>query len=276
MDTFHAMLLGAIQGLTEFLPVSSSGHLVLFQNLFGLHDPELFFDICLHMGTLIAIFLVFWKEIGTILSTLFQLPKLAQRAGGLKPLIKDNESVRIVLFILVGTIPTGLLGVFFKDLADHLFANLRLVGLMLLVTGTLLWITRRLETTGRPIPAMTIKDAVIVGIVQGLAIIPGISRSGATISTALLMGIDRELAGRYSFLLSIPAIVGALMISIDGEMMQQSSASLNVILMGTAIASLVGYLSLLVLMRLVKKGKLSAFSPYCWGVGLLAFAYTLI
>jgi undecaprenyl-diphosphatase len=276
LDFLHAALLGVVQGLTEFLPVSSSGHLVLFQNLFGFHEPELFFDICLHMGTLVAIFLVFWKEILTILTTLFQLPVLVRKAGGMKPLFESNESVRIALLIIIGSIPTGILGVCFQSIADQLFSSLRIVGGMLVVTGILLWITRRHAALGRPIAAVTLKDALIIGVVQGLAIIPGVSRSGSTISAALLLGVDREVAGRYSFLLSIPAIIGALVMGLDADMLQKSSAGVNVLFLGTAMASIVGYVSLVVLMRLVKKGKLSVFAPYCWGVGTLAILYTFI
>ena len=276
MDFLHAALLGVIQGLTEFLPVSSSGHLVIFQNLFGFHEPELFFDICLHLGTLIAIFLVFWKEIITILTTLIQLPVLARKTGGIKPLIEHNESVRMALLIILGSIPTAILGLFFQSIAHQLFSSLRTVGIMLLVTGTLLWITRRHAALGRPITAVTMKDALVIGFVQGLAIVPGISRSGSTISVALLLGVDREVAGRYSFLLSIPAILGALVMGLEANMLQTSSASVSVLLLGTAMASIVGYVSLVVLMRLVKKGKLSAFAPYCWGIGALAFLYTFI
>jgi undecaprenyl-diphosphatase len=276
LDFLHAALLGVVQGLTEFLPVSSSGHLVLFQNLFGFHEPELFFDICLHMGTLVAIFLVFWKELFTILATLAQLPGLMRNAGGMKPLFDSNESVRMALLIVIGTIPTGILGVLFHSIADQLFSSLRIVGGMLVLTGTVLWITRRHVALGRPVAAVTLKDALIIGFVQGLAIIPGISRSGTTISAALLLGIDREVAGRYSFLLSIPAIIGALVMGLDADMLQKSSAGIGVLFLGTAMAAIVGYVSLVVLMRLVKKGKLSAFAPYCWGVGALAFLYTFI
>ena len=265
-----------IQGLTEFLPVSSSGHLVLFQNIFGLSEPEIFFDICLHGGTLLAIVLVFWKEILDILTALFSLPKLIKQAGGVMSLFRSSEPIRLAILILMGTIPTGLLGVLFHGVADQLFSSLRMVGIMLMVTGTLLWITRRHAALGRPVSAMTLKDALIIGVVQGLAVIPGISRSGATISVALLLGVDRAVAGRYSFLLSIPAILGALVLGLDSNVMEKSSAGAGELFLGTAMAAIVGYISLVVLMRLVKRGKLAAFAPYCWGLGMLTFLYTFI
>lgn len=270
LTLFQAILLGTIQGLTEFLPVSSSGHLVIFQSIFGLQDPELFFDICLHFGTLIAVCAVFCREISAILNTLARLPSLAREAGGIKPLFNTNESMRISTLILAGTIPTGLLGILFHEIADRLFSNLPLVGLMLLITGFLLWITRGLKPSGRPVRGMGMKDAIIIGIVQGLAILPGISRSGSTISAALLLGVDRETAGRYSFLLSIPAIIGAIVLEFESGLMKQNSASAPALVGGTLAAALVGYLALRSLLKIIKHGKFYMFSPYCWTAGIVA------
>lgn len=274
MNLLQAILLGTIQGLTEFLPVSSSGHLVLFQSLFGLQEPEVFFDICLHAGTLIAVFAVFFREILSILKTLARLPALGREAGGMKSLFGTNTDVRISVLIVAGTIPTGLLGVLFHGIADRIFSNLPLVGIMLLVTGTLLWITRGLKTSGRLVSGMGMKDAVLLGIVQGLAIVPGISRSGSTISAALLMGIDREVAGRYSFLLSIPAIVGAIVLGFESDLLEKSSAPAAALIGGTLAAALVGYLALVYLLKIIKHGKFYLFSPYCWVVGILALIFS--
>jgi len=254
--------------------VSSSGHLVIFQSLFGLEEPELFFDICLHVGTLIAVCAVFLREILSILKTLALLPSLSRKAGGLTPLFNSNEDVRISVLIVLGTIPTGLMGILFHEIADRLFSNLPLVGLMLLITGTLLWITRGLDTSGRPVFGMGVRDAALIGIVQGCAILPGISRSGSTISTALLLGIDREVAGRYSFLLSIPAIVGAMVMGVESGLLEESSASVAALFGGTLAAALVGYLALTFLLRVIKHGKFHLFSPYCWVVGVLALIFS--
>jgi undecaprenyl-diphosphatase len=272
LELFHAIILGTIQGLTEFLPVSSSGHLVIFQSFpgFKLQESGLFFDVCLHFGTLVAVCAVFYREIFEILKTLIRIPSLSHEARGIIPLFKTNENFRLTVMIIVGTIPTGLLGVFFHNIADRLFSNLPLVGLMLLVTGIVLWITRGLKTSGRPISGMGIKDALIVGVVQGVAIIPGISRSGSTISTALLLGVDRETAGRYSFLLSIPAILGAIVLELESGMMAKSSVSATTIIGGTLTAALVGYLALRFLLRVIKHGKFHLFSPYCWAAGITA------
>jgi len=273
MDAFQAVILGIIQGLTEFLPVSSSGHLVLFQNLFGLKEPELLFDICLHVGTLIAVCIVFFQEIRAILWALIRLPGRIRTSGGLKPVFADDEEVRIAFLILAGSIPTAILGFLFHKISDQIFGTLWIVGAMLMVTGALLWLTRRLRMTGRSLLQVSIKDALLVGVVQGLAIIPGISRSGSTISIALLMGIDREVSGRYSFLLSIPAILGALMLAFDSALIR-TSISAEMILLGTVSAGIVGYGALKILLRMVKQGRLYCFAPYCWLMGAVALIWS--
>ncbi|MDJ0782663.1 MAG: undecaprenyl-diphosphate phosphatase [Desulfosarcinaceae bacterium] len=269
MEPAQAIALGLIQGLTEFLPVSSSGHLVLLQNFFGMKEPELLFDICLHVGTLVAVLLVFYREIWHILATLARLPRLLRSTGGFKALYATNADVRLATLIVIGSVPTALLGLFFKSGAEHLFGAVWIVGLMLLVTGTLVWCTRYMAPAGRALLDTHPKDALVIGFVQGMAIIPGISRSGSTIATALFLGIDREVAGRYSFLLSVPAILGALALGLDAEEMQ-TTISIEMTLLGTLIAAIVGILALKVLLGLVRRGQLSWFAPYCWALGVLA------
>ena len=268
MNTLEAIILGTVQGLTEFLPVSSSGHLVLFQNLFGMHEPELLFDICLHVGTLTAVLIVFYREIFQILTALVQFPGRLRSAGGIRNLLAGDESIRMALLIVVGSIPTAVIGLLFKEITDQLFGSLTIVGCMLLVTGTLLWLTRRIRSKGRPIERTSLKDALLVGLVQGLAILPGISRSGSTIATALFLGVDRKLAGRYSFLLSIPAIVGALVLGLDTPELH-TTIPLGTILAGSVISAVVGWLALVILLRVVDRGQLHRFAPYCWLVGTI-------
>lgn len=272
MDSIQAVGLGIIQGLTEFLPVSSSGHLVIFQHLFGLEEPELLFDISVHIGTLIAICAIFFKEIRSIIRALMSFPKLTASAGGIGHLIAENEEIRITALIIAGSVPTALLGILFSKITDQIFGTLWIVGLMLLVTGTLLWFTRKIYLEGRTIKAFNLKDALVIGLIQGLAILPGISRAGSTIAVALFLGVDRELAGRYSFLLSIPAILGAFLIGLDSSI-TKASASVEMMLLGGAIAGIVGYMALKVLLQLVKKGQLHRFAPYCWTVGGLSLVW---
>jgi undecaprenyl-diphosphatase len=266
LNWIEAAVLGVVQGLTEFLPVSSSGHLVLFQHLFGLVEPELLFDICVHVGTLAAVLIVFYPDILELLKTLATLPGLARRSGSLRALFADHPGIRLMTMIAVGCIPTAVLGIVFAKMAEALFGTIWLVGLALLVTGTFLWFTRQRKAIGRPIKEMTLKDAFIIGLIQGMAIIPGISRSGATISAALYLGVDRELAGRFSFLLAIPAIIGALLLGLDSDAFQTTLPA-GTILIGSLAAAVVGYLALVVLLKMVKKGQLYRFAPYCWAVG---------
>jgi len=271
MTVLEAIILGIIQGLTEFLPVSSSGHLVLFQQLFGLKEAELFFNVCVHLGTLVAVIVVFRREVLHIISALI---RLISSIGSKKTILQKMESdpdLKMALLIVVGTIPTGILGLLFASISAQLFSSAFIVGLMLMVTGLLLWLTRRAEThhehagTDR----LTVKNALIIGIIQGLAIIPGISRSGSTISTGLFLGIDREKAARYSFLLSIPAIAGAGLLNLSGGL-SQTHLAVQISLVGAAAAALVGYGALKSLLHMVKRGRLFLFAPYCWLIGILA------
>lgn len=274
MDWIEAVVLGVVQGLTEFLPVSSSGHLVLFQHLFGVVEPELLFDICVHVGTLAAVLVVFYRDIAQILSALVRLPGRARTAGGFGALFSSRPEFRLMALIVVGCIPTAVLGILFAKMAEQLFGAVWLVGLTLVVTGTFLWFTRRRKTAGRPIGQMQLKDALIIGLVQGLAIVPGISRSGATISAALYLGIDRDLAGRFSFLLAIPAILGALVLGLDGEAFHTELPIVTIVL-GSVTAAVVGYLALIILLKMVRRGHLYRFAPYCWLVGCAAFIFSI-
>ncbi len=274
MEPLQSVMLGIIQGLTEFLPVSSSGHLVLLQNLFGIMEPELLFDISLHIGTLIAIFIVFYREIRNILQTLLRLPALIKSSGNLKSLFAHNEEIRIAALIIIGSIPTAILGILFHKIVDQIFGSVWIVGVMLLVTGTLLWFTRQISTEGRPLIKVSIRDVLIIGVMQGLAIMPGISRSGSTISIALFLGINREIAGRYSFLLSIPAILGAMILSLNSTIIQ-TDIPVRITLLGTVTAAIVGYIGLKILLRMVKQGRLYYFAPYCWLLGAATLIWSL-
>ncbi len=276
MNSTEAIILGIIQGLTEFLPVSSSGHLVLFQQLFGLKEAELFFDVCVHLGTLVAVIIVFRQEIIKIISALLQLVSLAGQKEKFLQKVKSDPELKMAVFIVIGSIPTAILGLLFASIADRLFSSALITGLMLMVTGLLLWLTRKAGThaVSTSIGHLTPGKAFIIGIVQGLAIIPGISRSGSTISTALLLGVERETAARYSFLLSIPAIVGAGLLSLkDG--FAQTGPVIWISLLGAVTAAIVGYGALKSLLHIVKKGRLYVFAPYCWLVGILAILFSL-
>ncbi len=264
MNLVDATILGAIQGLTEFLPISSSGHLVIFQAILGLKEPLLLFDTVVHAGTLTAVVGYFWKDLRQIALDTFHF-MLSSNTDNRKHM---PPGVLMALWILVGSIPTAVIGLLFKGPLEKMFTSLPAVGLALLFTALLLLISKFIPPQYTRRSQVGWLPALIIGIAQGLAIIPGLSRSGATIVGGLLCGINRELAGRFSFLLSIPAIVGALMLEVIASDMQDMPVEL--LLAGYAISFLVGFLSLKVLMFMVKRGSLFWFAPYCFGLGLIA------
>jgi undecaprenyl-diphosphatase len=202
---------------------------------------------------------------------LLRLLALVGQKDRLQSVIESDPELKMALLIVIGSIPTALLGLAFSVIADRLFASVFIAGLMLMVTGLLLWLTRwRTKQFQKPDRhRLTPKNAFLIGIVQGLAIIPGISRSGSTISIGLLLGINRELAARYSFLLSIPAIVGAGLLSLK-DALSGTDLDLQMPLVGALTAAIVGYAALRALLQVVKKGGLHLFAPYCWLIGIVA------
>lgn len=270
IDWLEALVLGIVQGATEYLPVSSSGHLVIAQHLFGLEEPALFFDIVLHLGTLVAVVWYYREDLVKLaLETFAGLRDLAS-GHSWKETLLSYPGFRFALLIVVGTLPTAVIGITFEDTFERLFGSVRLVGLMLILTGTILLSTRLARSGGRGAAEMRWLDALIVGVVQGLAITPGISRSGITIGAALLLGIERETAARYSFLLSIPSILGALLLRFNGA---EDGVGTAALVLGFGAAALTGYLCLALLVRVVKRGRLAWFAPYCFALGLLALVF---
>ncbi len=274
MEPLQAILLGIIQGLTEFLPVSSSGHLVIFQHLFGLKEPELFFDISVHLGTLAAVIIFFWKEIRAIIIAILRFAGMYFKKEVSFSYIYENIDSKLALLIVVGTIPTAILGLLFHKVEDLIFSSVVLVGFMLLLTGFLLFGTRWVKKVGKGIERFSIKDALIIGLMQGIAIIPGISRSGSTIAVGLLLGLNRETAAKYSFLLSIPSILGAGVLSLK-DISAYPAFTLTASLIGTFTSCIVGYSALRLLVYIVKKGRIHIFAPYCWFAGLMALMLQL-
>ena len=274
MSLAQALILGVIQGLTEFLPISSSGHLVIFQNLFGLKEPDLFFDVALHVGTLLAILVVLRQEVVSMMKG--TLCFLVYRMKNQKHKIDDQDKImtRLAGLILIGLIPTAVLGFFLRDVFRFLFNSLLAVGIMLIITGTLLWLTKITEEGNKDNVHLSILDAIIIGFVQGLSIAPGISRSGATIAFGLFRKLKKMLAIRFSFLISIPAILGAIILEWENPLLHEGEL-VNVIA-GTLTAALVGYICLRILIRMVQKGHFYFFSPYCWALGSLTIVLSFI
>ena len=274
MSLIQALILGVIQGLTEFLPISSSGHLVIFQNLFGLKGPDLFFAVALHFGTLLAILIVLRQEVFSLLkgTSCFLLYIIRGKKGTLDD--QDKTMARFAGLILIGLIPTAMLGFFLRDVFRFLFNSLLAVGIMLIITGIFLWLTKMTGEGNKDKIDMSILDAIIIGFVQGLSIAPGISRSGATIAFGLFGKLKKMVAIRFSFLLSIPAIIGAMILEWENPLLHEGEL-LNVI-SGTLTAALVGYICLRILIRMVQKGHFHFFSPYCWALGSLTIILSFI
>ncbi|MBU1170291.1 MAG: undecaprenyl-diphosphate phosphatase [Proteobacteria bacterium] len=273
MEIYQAITLGIVQGLTEFLPISSSGHLVIVQNLFGLKEAELVFDVCLHVGTILAVLFYFRRDLAAMISALVRVgAKYLKKEISLSDAWKDQQ-IKMAILIIVGTLPTMVIGLAFKQIAETLFSSVRLVGAALMVTGLILWMTRKILAREPAMDSFSLKKGLIIGVIQGLSITPGISRSGSTIAAGLFLGLDRELAARFSFLLSIPAICGAAILSLK-DINGTGGQDVVVLLSGMLVACLSGYLSLSFLVYIVKKGRLFVFAPYCWLVGMAAIAAT--
>jgi len=269
----ETLVLGIVQGLTEFLPVSSSGHLVLGQHLFGIKEPEVFFDVMLHLGTLGAVCVVFRREIWALIKEFFYLLSILFHKSALTAAWRERPVFKLLILILAGTIPTGIIGIVFKDTFESMFASTMTVGIALLVTGTILFLTGRIAQGTRDITGFRVVDALIIGLVQGLAIIPGISRSGSTISTGLFLKLERELIARFSFLLSIPAILAALVLQVKDA--GQSAFSPLELFLGFLAALISGFLALVLLLKIVRSGRLHLFAYYCWLVGLVSLGLSL-
>lgn len=273
MEPIHAFVLGIVQGLTEFLPISSSGHLVIFQHMFGLNEPELYFDISVHIGTLIAVFVYFWCDIQAMLRSIFQGSRLLlSRSTSIKQVYGDPD-IKLAVLIIIGTLPTVIIGLMFKTIADRLFSSLNIVGITLILTGVLLWGTRFVNRKTLNSNSLGIKQSIAIGIMQGIAIIPGVSRSGSTIAAGLYLGLDRKTAARFSFLLSIPAIIGASILILK-DISTGVEVGIMPMIIGGATACVVGYCALRLLVYIVHKGHMHYFSPYCWLAGLTALIWS--
>ncbi|MBW2622899.1 MAG: undecaprenyl-diphosphate phosphatase [Deltaproteobacteria bacterium] len=273
MAIIKALVLGIVQGVTEFLPVSSSGHLVLGQHLFGIKEPEIFFDVMLHLGTLGAVCVVFRRDIWSLIKEFFYLLKILFNKSALAAAWQERPSFKLLVLILAGTIPTGIIGIVFKDTFESMFASTLTVGIALLVTGSILFLTGRIKQGTRDITGFRAVDALIIGLVQGMAIIPGISRSGSTISAGLFLKLDRELTARFSFLLSIPAILAAVALQVKDA--GQSTFSPLELSLGFLAALISGFLALMLLLKIVRSGRLHVFAYYCWLIGLISLGLSL-
>ena len=260
MGYFEAVFLAVLQGLTEFLPVSSSGHLVLAQQWFGhFSETNLLYDILLHLATVTAIVVYFRHDLLTL--AWGYLGWKTQEGS----LFRGMER-QTVHYVILASIPTAVIGLGIESLGIETLAAPSLVAVMLLVTGGILWVGRGRHSV-KPMKEMCVRDALMIGVVQGIAVFPGISRSGSTIATGVLLGLDRELSARFSLLISMPAIVGASILEI-GKVMHQVKEPLGLYLSGMVVAALVGYGSISLIIKLVRQDHFHLFSYYLWPLGL--------
>ena len=268
MTILEAIVLGVLQGITEFLPVSSSGHLVLMQHFLGIKESQVFFDVMLHFGTLGAVIIVYYQLIRSLMRTGFATLFQADFYRHPRLTISNSPDLRLIWFLLLGSIPTGLIALLFKDSLEAIFGKPMVVAGMLIITGLILQLSRLGQRRRQTETPLRVWHTPLVGIVQGLAIIPGISRSGSTISISLLLGLSPQVAAQYSFLLSIPAILGAVILKLKdvGEI----TIAPAVIIAGTLTSFVVGYIALRFLLALLNRGKFSIFSYYCFALGIVA------
>jgi undecaprenyl-diphosphatase len=277
MDIIQAIIMGMVQGLTEFLPVSSSAHLVIAPELLGTQS-SLAFDTLLHVGTLVAVIGYFWKDITSMIksfvSSLLDIPR-----GKFKEGVADDPYKRLAWLVVVGTIPAGLMGVLLKSKFEALFNSVTIVGFFLLVTGVILWgsewiAKRNIDKKGKDVKEVSFTNSLVIGVFQGLAIAPGISRSGSTIAAGLFSGLERKLAARYSFLLSIPAILGAALI--QAKDIVSFDANTEVLIAGFLSAAIFSYLAVKFMMGYIQKHSLNLFAIYCWILGALTIIISMV
>lgn len=290
MPIWKAIILGIVQGLAEFLPISSSGHLAIIKEIMhvDLESGGMFFDVMLHLGTLIAIFVAFWRDIRRmiieglhIIGDIFHnmitwLHRLVGGQGKYHRVIRSSYR-KFVMLVIVSTIPTGIIGVLFKDTVELAASLIIVPGICLLITAVFLVIADLADTGEKRPREAGYADAGLIGIAQGLATMPGLSRSGTTITACLLCGFEKRFAVKYSFIMSIPAVLGAVVLELkDVGKNPIASADIVPCIIATVIAALVGYLSICFMMRLIRGKSYRGFVIYCAIVGLLAIGYGII
>ncbi len=271
----QALVLGIVQGLGEFLPISSSGHLAVIQYFFGIEgESVLLFAVMLHLGTLISVFIIYWHDIVKLVKELIAVIKDIFTGKGLR--INHNPVRRLGFMIIVATIPTALIGLFLNDVFAGLYLSLMAVGIGFLVTGTILFIAEKMGKNEKKVWGMKFRHAVFIGIMQGIAICPGVSRSGSTLFGGLMSGLDRNFALRFAFLISIPSILGSVIL----EFPPAISAGLpegiwGPVIVGTVVSAISGFIAIKAMLKIVAGKRLTVFSWYTWVLGAAVLSYAI-
>lgn len=280
MTYLSAVLMGILQGVAEFLPISSSGHLALFQHFFGVENYEetqMFFTVLLHLGTLISVFVYYWHDILDMIREFFLLLGSLFSRKGTHEIRNTPPARRMVLLIIVATLPLfGILPV--KDYIESAMNNVTFVSAALIATGFILFFSDRMARGRKTARTATMTDALLVGCAQAFGTLPGISRSGSTISAGLLRGYDRNFAVRFSFLMSLPAVLGANILTLKDVIEEGGidTTLLPVYLVGMVVAAVVGYFAIRLVNLLANKGKFGAFAWYCWAAGAASLAASIL
>lgn len=268
IDILQAIVLGIVQGLTEWLPISSSGHLALVQLAMDLEVP-IFYDVILHIGTLVGVFAIYRRDIAGILRSTVASGKGSSKRKSIEEVAKYPQGRRMLWLIILGTIPTGIIGLAFRSFFESSFYDPVSIAVGFIITGALVLVTGLLKPGQKKLGSA---DAILIGIGQGISIFSSISRSGATLSAGLFRGVEREQLVRYSFLLSIPAILGAAAIDVvamdEQQKAQLASIGAESYIAGMVVSAAVGYASIRILIKLVIKGKFYLFAFYCFAIGV--------
>lgn len=275
MTYTNAILIGLVQGLTEFLPVSSSGHLLIVQHLFGVNaDSVLIFTVLLHIGTLVSVFFCYWKDLLALFKELFLTIIDLVTGKGLR--LNERPVRRLGIMIIIASIPTGIIGLAFNDLFESFYTTLLPTGVGLLITGVLLWTAESKRNNKVKVEGMEWTHALVIGTMQGVAICPGISRSGSTLVGGLLTGLERDFAVEFAFLISIPSILGSLIVMLGSEDASLIlDANRGPIIAGAVVAAISGIVAIKAMIAVVRKLSLRYFSYYVWVLGIILIIYTL-
>ena len=272
MTYWNAVLLGLVQGVAEFLPISSSGHLAVLQNFLAIGDMEnhMLFDVLLHLGTLAAVILAFWKDVREVVTEFARMLHIRRTPRGMKP---NRRERRLISFLIIATLPL-IPAAFLSNVVESLYQNTFFIGFAFILTGFLLFAADRMGHGNKDERSSTTADALVVGLAQAAAVVPGLSRSGTTITACLLCGFEKKFAVKYSFIMSIPAVLGAVVLELkDVAKAPLQASAVPACAVATVISAIVGYLSICIMMRLIQGKKYKIFAVYCAIVGLITVGY---
>ena len=276
MTYIQAAILGIVQGLAEFLPISSSGHLALLQYFFGVEaDSVLIFTVMMHVGTLVSVFIIYRKDIWALILELIDTIK--DICTGKGPRINSSPMRRMGFMIIVATIPTALIGLIFEDFFESLYASIVSIAIGLIFTGIILFVAERMGKSDKGPMEMKWRHAIFIGVMQGIAICPGVSRSGSTLFGSLISGLKREFAVEFVFLISIPSILGSVILEMPDALAEGMDASIaGPLIVGVILSALSGIFAIKAMIKVVSNKRLIGFTIYVWIVAACVLGYSLL